>query len=91
MKTIINIKSDKAVKEAAREVARELGVPLGTIINAYLKQFVRTREVYLSSAPIMTVGLEKLVETARRDYAEKKNLSPVFSSVKDAIGYLESK
>ena len=91
MKTIINIKTDKSVKEAAREVALELGVPLGTIINAYLKQFIRSREIYLSSAPTMTLELERIIEIARHDYEEKKNISPVFSSAKDAIAYLESK
>jgi len=90
MKTIINIKADKEIKESAREVARELGVPLGTIINAYLKQFVRTREIYFSAAPTMTPELELIVEIARSDYSGKKNISPIFSSAKDAISYLES-
>lgn len=91
MKTILNIKTEKSVKLAAREVAGELGLPLGTILNAYLKQFVRTREVYLSSAPTMTAELERIIETARHDYSEKKNISPIFTSAKDAIVYLESK
>ena len=38
MKTMINIKADKEVKESAQRVAAELGLPLSTVINAYLKE-----------------------------------------------------
>ena len=47
-KTLISIKVDKEVKEKAQEIARELGFSLSAIVNAYLKQFIRTREVYFS-------------------------------------------
>ena len=47
-KTLISIKVDKEVKEKAQEIARELGFTLSAIVNAYLKQFIRTREVYFS-------------------------------------------
>ena len=90
MKTIINIKTDKEVKENAQEVAAELGLTLSAIINASLKQFIRSRELYFSTFPTMTKELEELVAQARNDYKNKKNLSPVFSSAKDAIAYLRS-
>lgn len=91
MKTIINIKADKEVKEGAQKVAKELGLPLSTIINAYLKQFMRNREAYFSIAPRMTPELEELIGITQRDYVKKKNISPLFSSAKDAIAYLRSK
>lgn len=91
MKTIINIKTDKDVKEGAQKVAKELGLPLSTIINAYLKQFMRNREAYFSIAPSMTPELEELIGIAHQNYAKKKNLSPLFSSAKDAVLYLRSK
>lgn len=49
MKTILNIKTDKDLKEEAKAVAQELGVPLSTVVNAFLKQFVRDREVVFSA------------------------------------------
>lgn len=91
MKTIINIKADKEVKEGAQKVAKELGLPLSTIINAYLKQFMRNREAYFSITPRMTPELEELIGVAQRDYKKKKNLSPLFSSAKEAVLYLRSK
>ena len=47
-KVLINIKVDREVKEKAQEIARELGFSLSAIVNAYLKQFIRTREVHFS-------------------------------------------
>lgn len=90
MKIIINIKADKKVKQNAQKVARELGLPLSTVINAYLKQFIRNREVYFSSAPRMTAELEEIIGKARKDLGNNRNISPVFSSGKDLDDYLDS-
>ncbi|MDP3772186.1 MAG: type II toxin-antitoxin system RelB/DinJ family antitoxin [bacterium] len=90
MKTVINIKTDKATKVAAKRLAEKMGLPLSTLINSYLKQFVRNREVHFSLAPQMTPSLEAIIEEAERDLKEGKNVSPAFSSMEDAIGYLHS-
>lgn len=88
MKTIINIKADKDVKKRAQDVARELGLPLSTVINAYLKQFIRTRRVILSHTPHMTPELETLIGRVETDVKKGRNLSPAFSSAKDMDRYL---
>ena len=90
MKTIINIKADKQVKEKAREVTKELGLPLSTVINAYLKQFIRNKEIYFSIAPRMTPELEMFILQSRKDLKMKKNLSPVFASGEKMDEYLDS-
>ena len=90
MKTIINIKADKEVKEKAQEVARELGVPLSTIINAQLKEFIRNKSIYLSAVPRMTPYLEKIIGKAMKDYKAGKNISPLFHSAKEMDEYLDS-
>ncbi len=41
--TILNIKTDKKLKADAQKVAAELGVPLTTVMNSFLKQFVRDK------------------------------------------------
>ncbi len=61
MKTVINIKADKEVKETAQKIAKDLGLPLSTIINAYLKQFIRNKSVYFSSSSKISPELEKLL------------------------------
>lgn len=66
--TIINIKTDKKLKAEAKKVSEELGVPLSTVINAFLKQFVREKEITLSANPYRpTPYLEQILETAQED------------------------
>ena len=67
--TILNIKTDKKLKEEAKRISGELGVPLGTVVNALLKQFVRDREITLSSNPLRpTPYLEKRILEAEAEY-----------------------
>lgn len=89
MKTVIHIKTDKAVKEGAQKIAKEIGVPLSTVVNAQLKQFIRDKSVYLSTIPRMTPYLEKRIAQAEKDFKAGKNISPAFSSADEAIRYLE--
>lgn len=86
-KTTINIKADKSIKEKAQKIAKDLGMPLSTIINAYLNQFVRTKEVHFSLANPNT---EKRIDRLSKEALQGKNLSPSFGKAKDAIKYLNS-
>ena len=43
-KTLITVKVDKILKIAGQVATKEIGIPLGTLINCFLKQFVRTGE-----------------------------------------------
>ena len=68
-KTILNIKTDANLKRAARETAEELGVPLSTAINAFLKQFVRGRELILSADALKpTPYLRSILTEADEEY-----------------------
>ena len=44
-KVVIRINTTSELKQEAQEVVRELGFRLNSLINAYLKQLVRTGEV----------------------------------------------
>jgi addiction module RelB/DinJ family antitoxin len=51
MKTaVINIKTDAKVKAGAQKVASELGFSLSSLINAYLRQLIKTKSVSFSLA-----------------------------------------
>ena len=92
MNTVLNVKVDPHIKILAQKTARDLGVPLSIVVNTYLKEFVHTKELYLSSKTYrMTPYLEKIIEKAEKDIAEGKNLSPAFDNVEDAIRYLHRK
>jgi len=81
MKTLINIKTDRDVKISAQKLAKELGLSLSAVVNAYLKQFVRSQAVDFSVAPQMTPKLEKLLDQVEYDLARGKNISGPFDSV----------
>ena len=89
MKTTINIKADKEVKENAQEVARDLGVPLSVVINAFLKEFIRNRSFSFSAVPKMTPYLEKILGVVETDIKKGTNMSKIFSTAKEANDYLD--
>lgn len=89
-KTVINIKSDREVKKNAQRLAEELGLSLSDVINASLRNFIRTREVYFSSIPRMVPEFERLVGRIEKDIARGENLSRAISSRKELEDYFES-
>lgn len=90
MKTMINIKADKEIKERAQGLARQLGLPLSAIINAYLKDFIYRQEVKFSLEPQIRPELEKFLEKISKDYNRGKNIiGPFLDSGKMDI-YLDA-
>ncbi len=76
--TILNVKTDKKLKADAKKVSEELGVPLSTIVNAFLKQFVRDKEVTLSlhqHSP--SPYLVRLIDAAREEFEAGKSIGPM--------------
>ncbi len=89
MKTVINIKADKEIKEGATRIAKEMGIPLSTIVNAFLKQFIRDRSVTFEAPLVPTKKLEKILKEVDDDIKSGKNLSPAFNTAEDAINWLD--
>ncbi|MEK7648754.1 MAG: hypothetical protein AAB400_02415 [Patescibacteria group bacterium] len=89
-KILINIKTEKEVKRNAQTLAKELGLSLSDVINAALRNFIRTREVYFSSIPRMTPELERIIGRVEEDIKKKRNISKTFTSLKDMNVYLDS-
>jgi len=86
--TILNIKTDKGLKEEAQGVASALGVPLTTVINSFLKQFVRERKLVLELEPQVK---DEVMESWRKISIEtKKNLknSKKFTKAEDLFKHL---
>lgn len=88
--TVINVKTEKEVKESAKRVAKDLGLSLSAVINAYLRQFVRNRAVYFSSAPTMTAELESLLGGIEYDIQRGGNVSGPITSKKELEKFLAS-
>ena len=89
-KTIINIKTEKEVKHSVQKLAKDLGLSLSDVINAALRNFIRSREVYFSNIPYLTPEFERLLGGIEKDIQVKKNISPSFGSADKALKYLNS-
>lgn len=89
-KVVINFKVDKEVKEEAQKLARDLGVPLSTIINAQIKQMLRSRTVTLTTDLKPTPYLEKIIIEAQADYAAGRNIYGPFETAEEMIASLEA-
>lgn len=87
---MINIKADREVKENAKKVAADLGLPLSSIMNAFLKEFIRNRSVSFSATPRMTPYLESILGRVEQDIKGKKNIVGPFTTAEEMDRYLDS-
>ncbi len=90
MRTVINIKTEKEVKQDAQKIAQKLGLSLSAVINAYLKQFVRNKAVSFSIVPQMSSELENLLTGVEFDIQRNRNLSGTVTSKTELKKYFNS-
>ena len=86
--TIINFKADKELRDEAKQVARDIGLPLGTVMNQYLREFVRERRVVFSDILIPNKATQKKWDKILDDVSKNKNIKR-FESAKDLKKWLD--
>lgn len=91
MKTVLNVKTDKDVKEKAQALAKHLGIPLSTVVNAYLKEFVYTGEFRIAREPELRPEVKRELRKSLADTKAGKNVSPGFTHVDDAVAWLNNR
>lgn len=86
---VINIKTDAKIKARAQKVAAQLGFSLSALINAYLRQLVKSKTVHfsLSSEEPTEYLLRSLAESEKDRKAGR--VSPTFETAEDAIAWLK--
>lgn len=84
---VINIRTNAEIKSRAQEVAEKLGLNLSAIINAYLRQLVRTKSISFSLNEEPTNYLLKALKESKKDI-KKGFLSPGFDKAADAVKWL---
>lgn len=87
-KSVINFKIDAEVKEEAQKLAKELGMPLSAIVNAQLRELIRTRMLNISAEPRMTPYFEKVIEDVERDRKVGRNITRT-NSLEEALAHLD--
>lgn len=88
MKTLISVKIDKDIKVKSQNLAQELGIPLSTLVNAYLRQFVREKRAVFSSAWAMSEELETILGPVENDIKRRKNITNFINTPKELDGVL---
>lgn len=85
---VINVKIDPIVKKRAQKLSSDLGLSLSSLINAYLKQLIKTKTVTFSAAS--EEPTKYFLESLRESEADIKagRVSPAFDNAKDAIAWL---
>lgn len=88
--SVINIKTDPEIKAKAQQVAEELGFNLSSLINAYLKQLVKTKTVSFSASD--EEPAKYLLEMLRQSKEDIKagRVSPTFNNAADAMKWLNN-
>ncbi|MBI2405405.1 type II toxin-antitoxin system RelB/DinJ family antitoxin [Candidatus Gottesmanbacteria bacterium] len=86
---VINIKTDPKVKKKAQAVAEELGFSLSAVLNAYLRNLIRTRKVEFSDDVHLelTPWAKRMLRESEKD-VKAGRVSPGFTNAKDAIAWL---
>lgn len=86
---VINVKTHPEIKNEAKKIAEELGFSLSSLVNAYLKQLIKTKTVIFSTvSEEPSEYMIKMLKQAEKEIQEGK-VSPRFSSAKDAITWLD--
>jgi addiction module RelB/DinJ family antitoxin len=83
------VKTDPKVKQEAQKTAAELGISLSSIVNAFLRQFVKTKTIHFSvyDDEIPSPYLQELMRRAKED-RESGNAPPEFETADELIEYL---
>ena len=89
MNTTILLKTDKELKNEASRIAKELGVPLTTVINAYLRQFVREREITISLDPIPNKAKLALWESISKEADKEMKTAKRYTNADELIADLK--
>jgi len=85
--SVITVKTPLEVKTKAQEVARELGFSLSSLVNAYLRQLVKTKTVHFSLPEEPTPFLLSALKESKEDIKAGR-VSPTFETTEEAIGWL---
>lgn len=88
--TVVNFKTDAKIKKGAQAVAKDLGFSLSSLLNAYLRNLVRTRTVAFGDDVQLelTPWAKRVLKQSEKD-TKAGFVSPEFSNVKDSLAWLD--
>jgi addiction module RelB/DinJ family antitoxin len=87
-KTVLHTKVDKDIRDEAKKLASELGIPLSTVINAQLREFVRSGRFIVSREPAVSDYVMDELKKASNQAKTKKNISGEFDTVDEMFSFM---
>ena len=85
---VIITKTEPDVKKEAQLLAREFGMSLSSLVNASLKQVIRTKKIELSLEGSPSKYLVRQIRQAEKDIKAGR-VSPAFKTGDEAVAWLE--
>jgi antitoxin component of RelBE/YafQ-DinJ toxin-antitoxin module len=85
----LNIKTDPSTKEQIKAFADNIGLPVSALVNAQIKQILRTGRVELNTDLEPTDFLVDTMRQARADYAADRDITHT-NSTDEAMAHLDS-
>lgn len=86
---VIITKTEPEVKIKAQKVAKDLGLSLSSLINAWLRQLIKTKTVtFNASSEEPSDYLKQMIHQSEKDLKEEK-ASPLFKTGEEAVAWLE--
>ena len=87
---VVNVKVDPNTKKEAQKVAQDLGLSMSALINAFLKNLIRTKGINFStSTEEPSTYMIRALKEAENDI-KKGQVSPAFDNASDAINWLNN-
>ncbi len=85
---VINFTAEEKTKQEAQRVAQKMGISLSTVLNNYLKYFVRTKKVVFSvDDEVPNKYLANALKQSEEDV--KAGRITTFKTGKEALNYLD--
>ena len=89
-KTItMNIRVDEATRQGLKDFAARLGIPASSLVNASIRQMLRSGKVEFTTTLEPTLYLQKIIKEAEADYAAGRNIVTTKTN-KETLAYLRS-
>ncbi|KKT35348.1 MAG: hypothetical protein UW22_C0055G0009 [Candidatus Gottesmanbacteria bacterium GW2011_GWB1_44_11c] len=87
---MLTVRTDKKIKAQAMKIASGLGFSLSTLVNAYLRNLVRTKRVHFADDVQLepTPYLKRILRQSDKDRKNGKYVS--FDTPEKAIAFLDS-
>jgi addiction module RelB/DinJ family antitoxin len=86
--TTLHIKTTLKTRNEAQEIAEKFGFSLTSLVNALLKQTIRTKRIALDLEEPTQYMLDSLRKS--EDEVKAGRVSPSFTNVNDAMAWLDN-